>query len=239
MGICNFCGEDKKLIKAHIIPEAFWEIDNTVTVPMKIMSNTKGTFPKKSRVGIYDPNILCAECDQWIGREFDEYAYKELLQKGPDELIMKHGAIVGSLYKKRDKYRLKRFFISVMWRAHLSTRPEFSWVLLGPYANLARKALKDDTILERFDICIAEFSEGYRGWLDPRMTKFEGVNTLLFYINRFMAYIKLDKRTFATPLKSNSMNNRDDIISISRKFNDSKEKKLMTKIVKKNPRAFG
>lgn len=67
---CNLCLKEKKLIKSHIIPASFF-------VPSHLYSDDK-KYRKRSPVGPYDREILCESCNQFINKEFDQYA-KEIL----------------------------------------------------------------------------------------------------------------------------------------------------------------
>src|SRR5688572_13345487 len=65
---CKFCHQDKKLIKAHIIPEYFYrqlKEDAPHIVEVYSERHNKG----RSLIGHYDTNLLCRECEdkfcQW------------------------------------------------------------------------------------------------------------------------------------------------------------------------------
>ena len=70
MGICKWCNEDKKLIKAHIYPRYFYEGFGYLI--------GKNERPVRCRQGIYDPGILCENCDRNVLGVFDQYA-KDIL----------------------------------------------------------------------------------------------------------------------------------------------------------------
>ena len=77
MPTCLFCGRDRKLIAAHIIPRGFYPSPTEEGTP-RLVTNTEGTWPKKSPTGVYDEEILCAECDGYLGT-FDQHALEKLL----------------------------------------------------------------------------------------------------------------------------------------------------------------
>ena len=72
---CKYCGQTKALIKAHLVPRCFYP---KLEGQPHYLLTTDGSRPNKSWTGLYDPNILCAECDAMIG-EFDQYACELLL----------------------------------------------------------------------------------------------------------------------------------------------------------------
>ena len=73
--LCKFCGQEKQLIKAHIIPKKFYlglKEDRFL-----LMNSREGTC-KFQQMGGYDSNILCSDCDNHILGEFDKEGYKVL-----------------------------------------------------------------------------------------------------------------------------------------------------------------
>ena len=78
---CCYCRQDKKLIKAHIIPEGFFRRLREEQNPPMMLTNTAGEYPKKMPIGVYDKNILCDECEKIFG-VWDEYA-QQLLTDEP------------------------------------------------------------------------------------------------------------------------------------------------------------
>ena len=80
--ICNLCLQDKKLIKAHIIPRAFFEYMRPLeskNVPFDVLTNIEGKRNSISRIGIYDSNILCRECEN-LFQNYDDYGQNILLK---------------------------------------------------------------------------------------------------------------------------------------------------------------
>lgn len=61
--ICKGCGSDKKLIKAHIIPESFFAGLKTPGNHLLMVSDTL-KYPKRAPLGPYDKEILCHDCEQ-------------------------------------------------------------------------------------------------------------------------------------------------------------------------------
>src|SRR6266446_7538891 len=80
---CQLCGEDKKLIKAHIIPQCLYmPIQEPYPEERMIrISKKPGIYPKRSPTGVHDNGILCAGCDNRVFGNWDKYAGKLLLQK--------------------------------------------------------------------------------------------------------------------------------------------------------------
>ena len=63
MNTCKSCGQARKLVKAHAIPEAFFrELNNDGMAPI-VITNRPGEFSKRAPIGIYDKTILCSDCE--------------------------------------------------------------------------------------------------------------------------------------------------------------------------------
>lgn len=80
MPICKFCGQDKKLCNAHIIPKSFVYAakPEDKTEKLKVL-NYNLKYPSFSRIGITDRNILCSQCDGEFG-VYDNFAYNFLIK---------------------------------------------------------------------------------------------------------------------------------------------------------------
>jgi hypothetical protein len=130
---CKYCGQEKKLIDAHIIPEAFFRPLLNEKDPPQLMTNIGGIFPKRVRKGIYDKTILCRECEDNFA-PWDDYAQSLLLQRLKDTRALWHGGeIAGLAFPNYDYTKLKLFFISVLWRASVSTQRFYEKIQLGPF----------------------------------------------------------------------------------------------------------
>lgn len=143
IGICKYCGKEKELIKAHIIPKSFYQLDKNNKY---IGADVDGeVFSKDVQNGIKDSNILCKECDNLLG-EYDKYAKEILFDKLP-----KHKKFENLEYhllsipeNDFDYKRLRKFFISLVWRASISNNKYTESINLGKYENIALKILKGE-----------------------------------------------------------------------------------------------
>lgn len=142
IGICRYCGKQKKLCKAHIIPRRFYNVRNEKYISISV---TGEVDLKKSQSGWIDSNILCSECDGVLGC-YDKYA-KELLKenvfknKSIKIQTIKDGKIYHLKKEDFDYYKLRKFFISLAWRASISGMYN---VTLGKYENIALRILKEE-----------------------------------------------------------------------------------------------
>lgn len=141
IGICKFCGLEKKLIDSHIIPKNFY-LTRKNDKYLCINSKT-GKYTYKQKGG-YDSNILCRDCDNHILGEFDKEGYRVLfgdfnkyryLQIHPKYKIYQ-------LDSSNFNYtKLRKFFVSILWRASISQLEEWSSINLGGYEKKALNIL--------------------------------------------------------------------------------------------------
>lgn len=141
---CKLCEIDKNLIQAHIIPRAFFvAVNPDPNNPSKIITNKKDIYPKKSRIGVYDENILCGECDGKF-QKYDNYAISVFRDKSiAFENLVIEGKFSGYLINP-DYKLLKLFFLSMLWRAGISTHIFYSQVCLGPHEKIIKEMLMSE-----------------------------------------------------------------------------------------------
>lgn len=130
------CNEVKPLIEAHIIPKAmFKSIRVAPGKPLYIIQDRDGARPIPSPQGEYDTGILCESCEKRFNI-YDTYGIrfiKDLDRVGLPVIVK--GRRVGLVVPTYDCKMLKLFFLSVLWRASISTRPFFRNINLGTYEN--------------------------------------------------------------------------------------------------------
>ncbi len=231
--ICKLCGEDRKLIKAHIIPEGFFRPLRLGSTSLEIHSNTNGVFPKKSPIGVYDKNILCEKCDKYIGL-WDDYAHRLLIQNFSDKFAVYEGnSKVAYKINIYDYKKLKLFFISVLWRASISSQPFYKKIEIGIHEQILKKMIIDDDPGDPYDyaVSLAKFIDpAIIAMLDPHRTKFDGINYCQFYITGFVLYIKTDKRNPPDFLKKLCLKKDQPFWIILRDVNESNDGKIMKNI---------
>lgn len=141
IGICKFCGQEKELINSHIIPKSFYQLkvwDRFAGINF----TSKHLDLKCSQNGLKEP-LLCKTCDNLLG-ELDHHASNVLFQAIP-KADFKIFSDVGKTYLLSEKDfnydKLRRFFISLVWRASACKTSSFS---IGVYEDIALKILKNE-----------------------------------------------------------------------------------------------
>src|SRR5690554_5125250 len=143
MIICKLCGEKNKLIKAHIIPKFMYKKMKDVNrsfYEVKYDLVTKKEKCKKVQIEDYDEYILCDNCDNKIlGGIYESYAKKAMYGGNlPEEISPKcknyqnlDDGFEYSVCSDFDCQKLKKFYLSILWRASITNRPFFNQVNLG------------------------------------------------------------------------------------------------------------
>jgi hypothetical protein len=123
------------LINAHFIPQAF---------PRHIKKSFGGLnttaselrFTRRFQHGLSDDAILCADCDGFLGREYDDPAFKLIRSLSATALSPPTFEVPNI-----DCDLLCTFILAVLWRCSISDRYELSNINLIGYTNPARMVL--------------------------------------------------------------------------------------------------
>ena len=206
--------------------------------PPELRTDQPGVFPRRSPKGVYDNGILCKECEG-LFQNPDDYAAKILIHgKANLEPIYSKGQEVGHLLKDYDYKLLKLFFISVLWRAHVSTEVFYRKVSLGPYAGQALRMIKSEDPGDptEFSVMLARFRDHYASKviLDPHPERWWGVKAYRFYMGGFILHIKTDKQRFPQPISQTIMRPGEDFLIPSRDITNSVEFDVMKNVVSGN-----
>lgn len=140
---CNLCQEIKPLQKnCHVIPEflyrdnrLFHSNHNLVKLNLAefITNRHKKIVSHKQKSGEYDKYTLCPDCDKKIIGAYESYAREFLYAKKLPYSIQPIYSDKGKylLVENVDYLKLKLFYLSILWRASISSRETFSEIKLG------------------------------------------------------------------------------------------------------------
>ena len=231
---CKFCGKERKIIKAHIIPEGFFRRIRQGEETLEMVTNKAGEYTKKSPIGEYDKTIICENCEA-IWQEWDNYAQQLLAEEPLNGRARYHGnRKICYVVDDFEYQKLKLFFISMVWRASVSSRKYFSRISLDQFEDIAKQhiANKNPGDSEDFSIVLSKFDYPMAKVMpDPYMYENLGVNYIRFYLASYMADIKVDHRPTPEPLSKIVMTENKPLYIICRDFEKSKELALMKKLV--------
>lgn len=240
---CRLCNSVGKLVKAHIIPEAFFRVMRTGDEAPLIVTDVSNSFPKRSPIGVYDENILCKTCEPKFDR-LDSYGTDVLLnqkvqlfrpiQNGEQTIAFQADGV--------DQMRLLQFFVATLWRASVSTHAFYNRVRLGPFEDIAK-----NTILNQSQLIPADFGAVLSCWnitedqqaiangiMDPFAERWKGVNSYRVYFGQVVAYIKVDRRPFPAPLNKFSLLGQRHVTLVNRDLSGSNDFNVMIKTVERS-----
>lgn len=235
------CLKNKKLVKAHIIPAGFYRYMKSDSRPLEIRSNITGEYKRRSHVGIYDNTILCGECEE-LFQKYDDYAQRLLLPdpKEAEYILNAKGEEEGCKLNNVNYNYLKLFFLSILWKASVSTRKEFSKVSAGPFEEELKRMIQagDPGKQDVFSITVTRFND-YLGkifLLDPHKIRIDELNYYIFYLGAgYKIYVKVDKRPLSGILAAIILKpNQTFYIPFTKNFSKSKELNILCDIVRNN-----
>lgn len=235
---CKGCGEARKLIKAHIIPRSFYMDLRDRAGYLNVVPSESTHRIARSNIGDYDIGILCQDCDQYLAI-FDDYGKQVLIDRvHPLEEISKAGAVAGWTIQGCDPVRLEKFFLSVLWRASISSRKFFLKVKLGPYERELRDYLWGEANHHRSLGCvISKFRVSRRTpgaektILDPDRFKYGDRNYYRLYLGGYIIWIRVDGRRPIDSIGACELAPDRPCIIVNRSFDDSKEFQAIHKSV--------
>ena len=200
---------------------------------MKLITNKAGEYNKKAPVGVYD-RIVCNDCEN-IWQEWDDYAQKLLAEEPLNGQPRYHGSQkIAYVVKDFEYKKLKLFFISMIWRASVSSHQFFAKVSLGEFEEIAKKHIAngDPGHSGDFSVTLAKLDHPLaKSTLDPHEDKYSYVNYYRFYLASYIAYIKVDRKPTPIPLSQCAMAENRPLYIVCRDFKKSKELDLMKKLV--------
>jgi hypothetical protein len=241
--ICQLCLEDKTLIKAHIVPKAFYKdsfgVGSSDAGKMFTVSN-QSEERKIYQAGIWDNKILCGDCDNRISI-FDKYAVEffrgaESWQVTPIE--------TETIYKIEDfdYKKLKLFFISLLWRMSITTHDFYYAVSLGSlHESKARQLLIEDNpgTNNDFSVFISRFipDEGKNShhiFFSPRKQRNTHFRTYYtFCFAGFDFFIKVDSQKLVSPLDEFCLQDSEGLVIINEPFKDSWQHQQALRMMRK------
>jgi len=196
MGVCKLCGEDKQLVKSHIIPRSFYmqfrKIDNR---GIHIASTEADKPPKRSQTGIYE-RIVCRDCEDLFS-PWDDYAIELLLTEVQDyQKIYYKDKCIGYRINEYNYHYLKLFFLSVLWRMSVSKHEFFQKINLESDEKTIGEMIKHKDAGNPCSnpIFILSFTDPLRTFLvNPSLLKFEGYDYYVLYFAGYKIFIKKEK----------------------------------------------
>lgn len=224
MAICKMCGQEKKLIDAHIIPKSFFKYLKNGDDYLYFFTNVNGEIPqKKSQQGIYSKKLVCLDCEKKYFSDCDDYIYKILIKDSIRHQPVKNS---GWLINNCNLNKVKYFVYSLLWRANESEADFFDEIKLGPYLQSVKNFLicsKNDNpnigyIFARSEEKLVQLSLQCPHKLKKNI--FDGINIYCFPLGAgYYLYIKIDRKYHKIFDLNSNFGNKLLIVKKSNKFN--------------------
>ncbi len=233
---CKLCDEEKKLIEAHIVPRCVLSPLLSPAGPMIRLTNDPKVYPQSSHTGEYDKNILCAECDNSFS-PYDDYAGELLLNGFEEKYSLQSNTNQRPPFYMVPEYdykKLKLFFLSVLWRMSISSRPAFNRVALGPFETQFQDLLKrkDPGDAGTFPVFLYRYIDdiGSKIMLGAHREKHMDLNVYNIGLPNYIAVIKVDTRSIPIDVSGLVLQPNKPLIIAARQMQNEAEFQLITKI---------
>lgn len=233
MQVCKLCDQNRALVRAHIIPDAFNRaLRGAGDAPPVMLSTSPEHHPKRRPGGHYDENLVCDACEQRFG-PWDAYGtdffLNRLLTEG--QPWIENGEVLAYQFENVDYTQLKLFAISLLWRASATTNEFFRRVKIGPYEEAARQMILNETAgaAEEFATMIVRWvaqpphERLAELQMSPYKTKLEGVNEVKLFLAGAVIHVKVDQRPYPAPFPELILRPDGRLSVIARELEGSKD----------------
>lgn len=203
---CQLCFEDKPLLKkSHIIPsfmyKGLWGTKHRLIAVN--LSNPKEH--KKMRTGYYDSDILCAKCDNEVLGKLESYVNDNIYQPHPKRSTSIASWLPGNQTElpclriaNLDYHLVKLFYLSILWRSHLSKQPFFDTIRLTheDAEQIRQMILTGDAGSEdRYEVVILDIltdePRPTKAIFDPMKMETAAEEYYVFHINELMYHFNI------------------------------------------------
>jgi hypothetical protein len=203
---CKLTGLTGPGVKAHIIPKAFYGLYDEAGKFREggtVVTLQEGKYRETRRFeGVYDPEMLIKEgedhffdCDtyaaEFFRNDFDSKAWKPH-SSNPDVLTLATGQFDSNLIRK--------FCMSVLWRAHTTKQHFFSNVDIGEHEPRLRHMILEKQVgaPQDFSVILYRWKGASRPWpvIAPYEVEIGGCNFVHFATDGLVFAVKVDYKSF-------------------------------------------
>lgn len=218
------------MAKSHIIPEYFVRQLKGPNTPYLLSVDRNSPVTSRSYIGEYDQTILCMQCEALFNTNWDDYGIKFFQGSSQWPLHVSTAALFYYEISQFDYKKLKLFFLSLLWRAHVSTRPFFERVDLGCLAARAHEMLQldDPGAPEEFTCLIGKLTPSklhpnenfHKILVEPIPIGLQ--NTFYqFQLNEFFVWIKADNAPIDYPFNAGALVDNNKLWIIEHSVDDT------------------
>lgn len=221
---CQNCGAGGT-IKAHLIPQAFVKEVRGDDKGYALTNRDASSF-QPSQNGRYDDAILCATCDNILGKD-ERYAFEMLRTiRGSAPDIVGRAFMVDGV----EGNRLLRFAAGTVWKFTL-TKSHYGRIDIGPYASTLQaflfKGVDGGGAVDAFLMKLHSGDEASYFNRAPSPERYEGLNFVRFSVGGFVFLLKLDRRPAANVPAAAWLRGNTNILIPAMPFNQSEEGRIV------------
>jgi hypothetical protein len=133
MAMCQLCDCEAVLLESHIIPRSF--LKSVKSGESQLYVFQEGKQPKCRNVNPTE-QLFCASCESFLSTSYEQYGTS--LLKNPKKVIKHRNCIEFKNFEYRKWYL---FYLSILWRASISSIGEYSGIDLGDFNIILKKCV--------------------------------------------------------------------------------------------------
>ncbi|HEY1170724.1 MAG TPA: hypothetical protein VGH19_05080 [Verrucomicrobiae bacterium] len=209
------------LCRSHIIPEFLYSTLYDDKHHFIALEDVESGEIRKGQKG-HRERLLCSGCESLINK-FEKHSRRLFVDPLPAFVM---GSVRIREHPRLDYNLLKLFFLSILWRASVSSLPLFEHVYLGPHEELIRKMLVSGQSGASTHYPIAIFALNYDGdhfrdlLVQPTYARVEGRRCYRFVMMGFVVFIFVASMPAPSPFPLIALNPEKPVRSFSAEFNE-------------------
>ena len=136
--VCKFCGKEKPLIEAHIVPRAFMKVMSSPKGPFKSVMKDLRTSPHPAYRPVRSDHVRrmryhFSPWENYTARLLYRIPTRYYERRSPNDFYF--------LVPKYDYRQLKLCMLSIFWKMSVSTRPVFAGISAAPHSARLKRML--------------------------------------------------------------------------------------------------
>lgn len=215
--VCKLCRSQVQLEDSHIIPEFMYSpMYDSKGKTVGYLKSGAGFRTHLLQKGLRE-KLLCRGCETWLNHEYEQPSLALWRHIDEDDIVptgitrqgVKTAKGTSAVILHGVDYRsLKLLFLSVLWRAGVSARPEFKSVKLGPHEDILRRMVynSDPGSELKYPFLLTRFKGGsFRGIVFPWEQRFEGHRAYDFLLSSIMVTFLVSHHAPSSPFSTLSV----------------------------------
>lgn len=150
MKYCQLCKEETELRGSHILPRAFFKKAKGSGAQL-VRLNSQHAIEPKLENGDWVEELLCPNCEHFLNDNYESSQIRFL--RNHKNTHKSHQKLT---FRRFDFNRMYLFWLSIIWRASVSSLDSFETVALGPQLNEMMRRLIHSQTTYIDGVCVSE-----------------------------------------------------------------------------------